>query len=322
MLLLAGVDQPDGFFLIEALGLEYPMRVERYEVRYGTGGDGEHRGGDGIVRSVRILEPASLSMLTDRRRHGSRSIAGGEPVPVALDQRSGRIAIFCQRIGAGAAWFMSKADERFGVSELYQSLYGVGIVLLAYSIATALGGDGFLASTLARDFYHRSIAMMRGASTIDTFVSLNEEESYAVEYWPLELYKLALKPPPKELEGRVALVTGGAGGIGSSVAQALDEQGACVVPRGGEGNLKEYSRRILLRCQGAFIGICWPDLDRLVGACNGYLRADGRRLLSYPARRSRPRRAADQGHRDHRPRTALRCRAQVQEWRMAYPLLR
>ena len=49
-------------------------------------------------------------------------------------------------IGAGAAWLMSKADERFGISEVYQSLYGVGIVLLSYSVATALGGDGFLAA--------------------------------------------------------------------------------------------------------------------------------------------------------------------------------
>ena len=54
---------------IEAFELEYPMRVERYELRYGSGGAGEHRGGDGIVRSVKVLEPASLSLLTDRRRH-------------------------------------------------------------------------------------------------------------------------------------------------------------------------------------------------------------------------------------------------------------
>ncbi|MGF1473913.1 MAG: cation:proton antiporter [Rubrobacteraceae bacterium] len=49
-------------------------------------------------------------------------------------------------IGAGAAWLMSKADERFGVSEVYQSLYGVGVTLLSYATATALGGDGFLAA--------------------------------------------------------------------------------------------------------------------------------------------------------------------------------
>lgn len=52
-------------------------------------------------------------------------------------------------IGAGAAWLMSRAIERYSVSEVYQSLYGVGIVLLAYAAATALGGDGFLAAFAA-----------------------------------------------------------------------------------------------------------------------------------------------------------------------------
>ena len=63
----------------EALELEYPMRVERYELRYGSGGEGEHKGGDGIVRSMRLLEPASLSLLTDRRRHGPQGLEGGDP---------------------------------------------------------------------------------------------------------------------------------------------------------------------------------------------------------------------------------------------------
>ena len=64
---------------IEALELEYPLRVERYELLEGSGGDGEHRGGDGIVRSVRTLEDASLSLLTDRRRHAPQGREGGEP---------------------------------------------------------------------------------------------------------------------------------------------------------------------------------------------------------------------------------------------------
>ncbi|MGB3633514.1 MAG: hydantoinase B/oxoprolinase family protein [Rubrobacteraceae bacterium] len=63
---------------IEALELEYPMRVERYELRRDSGGSGEHLGGDGVVRSVKVLEPASLSMLTDRRRHGPQGLEGGE----------------------------------------------------------------------------------------------------------------------------------------------------------------------------------------------------------------------------------------------------
>lgn len=62
---------------IESLELEYPLRVERYELRYGSGGSGRHPGGDGLVRSIRVLEPASLSLLTDRRRHRPRGRDGG-----------------------------------------------------------------------------------------------------------------------------------------------------------------------------------------------------------------------------------------------------
>ena len=64
---------------IEALELEYPMRVEHYELAANSGGDGRHRGGDGIVRSVRVLEGATLSLLTDRRRHQPTGLAGGGP---------------------------------------------------------------------------------------------------------------------------------------------------------------------------------------------------------------------------------------------------
>jgi N-methylhydantoinase B len=64
---------------IEALELEFPLRVERYELRYGSGGAGEHAGGDGIVRETRVLEPATLSLLTDRRRHGPLGARGGGP---------------------------------------------------------------------------------------------------------------------------------------------------------------------------------------------------------------------------------------------------
>jgi N-methylhydantoinase B len=63
---------------IEALELEYPLRVERYELLPGSGGAGKHRGGDGVARSVRALEDASLSLLTDRRRHAPQGREGGE----------------------------------------------------------------------------------------------------------------------------------------------------------------------------------------------------------------------------------------------------
>jgi NAD(P)-dependent dehydrogenase (short-subunit alcohol dehydrogenase family) len=60
-------------------------------------------------------------------------------------------------------------------------------------------------------------------------VSLDAAESFAIEYWPLELYKLAQAPPPGELQGKVALVTGAAGGIGRAIVDSLASLGACVV---------------------------------------------------------------------------------------------
>jgi N-methylhydantoinase B len=64
---------------IEALELDAPLRVERYELLDGSGGEGRHRGGDGLVRAVRVLEPATLSLLTDRRRHAPQGREGGGP---------------------------------------------------------------------------------------------------------------------------------------------------------------------------------------------------------------------------------------------------
>ena len=62
---------------IEALELAYPLRVERYEVRVGSGGAGRHRGGDGVVRELRALEPCRLSLLTQRRALAPRGAEGG-----------------------------------------------------------------------------------------------------------------------------------------------------------------------------------------------------------------------------------------------------
>jgi rhamnulose-1-phosphate aldolase/alcohol dehydrogenase len=97
---------------------------------------------------------------------------------------------------------------------------GVGLVGAAHNAKEA---------ALSRDFAYRAINVMRGAHSLGGYVSLTEEESYAVEYWPMELYKLSLAPPPRELAGKVAFVTGGAGGIGSAVARSLATEGACVV---------------------------------------------------------------------------------------------
>jgi rhamnulose-1-phosphate aldolase/alcohol dehydrogenase len=111
-------------------------------------------------------------------------------------------------------------EEMFDPNPRVVLIEGIGLVAAANNAKEA---------NLSRDFAYRAINVMRGANALGGYVSLTEEESYAVEYWPLELYKLTLAPPPDELACRVAFVTGGAGGIGSAVARSLASRGACIV---------------------------------------------------------------------------------------------
>jgi N-methylhydantoinase B len=64
---------------VEALELEFPLRVVRYGIRRGSGGDGEHRGGDGVVREIEALAEMDYSLLTERRRHAPPGANGGKP---------------------------------------------------------------------------------------------------------------------------------------------------------------------------------------------------------------------------------------------------
>ncbi len=79
------------------------------------------------------------------------------------------------------------------------------------------------------EFYVNAINVMRGAETLGGYRGLPESEAFAIEYWDLEEAKLRRMPPEKPLSRRVALVTGGAGGIGAAIARRLVTEGAAVV---------------------------------------------------------------------------------------------
>jgi rhamnulose-1-phosphate aldolase/alcohol dehydrogenase len=82
---------------------------------------------------------------------------------------------------------------------------------------------------IVSDIYHHTISVLGAATAFGRYVSLSAQDAFDIEYWPLELYKLAQAPPEKELARRIALVTGGASGIGRAAALRLAAEGAHVV---------------------------------------------------------------------------------------------
>lgn len=129
---------------------------------------------------------------------------------------------------------------------------GVGMITFAADKATA---------RIAAEFYINAINVMRESERVSTYRGLLEQEAFDIEYWALEEAKLQRMPKPKALAGRIALVTGGAGGIGLASAKRLIEEGACVVVCDIDRKALQETQKTLHAQYGKDSAICvWMDV--------------------------------------------------------------
>src|SRR5208337_4701622 len=113
------------------------------------------------------------------------------------------------------------------------------VVLLMPSVGMFTFAKDKPTARIASEFYCNALGVMRGASGVDEYLGLPEQEAFDIEYWALEEAKLRRQPAPKPLAGRIAVVTGGAGGIGGAIAHRLLADDACVVLLDNDGDALE-----------------------------------------------------------------------------------
>jgi N-methylhydantoinase B len=87
---------------IEVLESRFPLRVRRYALREGSGGSGQHRGGDGLVREYEYLAPARVTLLTERRTHAPWGISGGGDGEPGKNLLNGEILLSKQELAVSA----------------------------------------------------------------------------------------------------------------------------------------------------------------------------------------------------------------------------
>jgi len=185
---------------------------------------------DDILRFVSSKDAGTLAQVgaacPDHLVHTKRT-----PLLIDWDPSTGDVDALVAKIKDGVAAYSAEyqayfdsnkgeGDKAFALGPRIILIPGVGMITTGKNKAMA---------DVAAALYHRAIAVMTGSVAMGGFVSLSASESFGVEYWPLELYKLSLAPPEADFSRQVAFITGGGGGIGSETARKLVKLGAHVV---------------------------------------------------------------------------------------------
>ncbi|MCY9134268.1 bifunctional aldolase/short-chain dehydrogenase [Bacillus atrophaeus] len=185
---------------------------------------------DDVLQFVNSVKAPELSQIgaacPDHLVHTKRV-----PLYVDWNPQEQDIDALLKNVKAGITRFKSeyKAYVERNKQEGDQCFESAPRVILIPGIGMINTGKSLEMSKVSGALYHRAIAVMKGSSALGRFVSLSENESYNIEYWPLELYKLTLAPAEAEFSRKVAFVTGGAGGIGSAACRRFVSEGAHVV---------------------------------------------------------------------------------------------
>ncbi|MGH2354941.1 MAG: bifunctional aldolase/short-chain dehydrogenase [Chloroflexota bacterium] len=254
---LAGRTTPEGDVLPPSQTLEVPP-AGRVILRFDDAPDVLVFASDRAAGSLSQIGPATPDHLINTKRtalyvetpHPS-PLPGGEgtglPRPLGEGRSEGDEAATIAAIEgalepAWRAWVQNyaryvracdgkgnaKAPDRLDPRPRVVLLPGVGMVTL---------GRDAKAARVAADIYHHAVATIRDAEAVEAYASLDEQDCFDVEYWPLEVYKLTLAPPEAELSRKIVLVTGAASGIGRAIVSRLCQEGAqvAVSDLNGEG---------------------------------------------------------------------------------------
>ena len=126
--------------------------------------------------------------------------------------------------------------ERHATSESPAMRGADPAIILVPGVGMFSFGKDKQTARVAGEFYVNAINVMRGAESVSTYVPISESEKFRIEYWALEEAKLRRMPKSKPLQGRVAIVTGGASGIGKATAERLVAEGSCVLIADRDGD--------------------------------------------------------------------------------------